>query len=118
VAGVAAEFISGIAMTHGFISFDPASAVGRSYSFICEQQGCRARFARSSKVQARQHCNRAVLAMGLFYEPISLFKGLAVKSRRALSELARRLRADRAPEIPLTFILAWFGAKVSSAAHP
>jgi hypothetical protein len=61
---------------------------------------------------------QAVLAMGLFYEPISLFKGLAVKSRRALSELARRLRADRAPEIPLTFILAWFGAKVSSAAHP
>src|ERR1017187_300810 len=48
---------------------------------------------------------------------LSLFKGLAVKSRRALSELARRLRADRAPETPLTFILAWFGAKVSSAAQ-
>jgi hypothetical protein len=103
-------------MTHGFISFDPASAVGRSYSFLFainkgDAQGPAAHPDFRLGATGRP-------GDGLLPKPISLFKGLAVKSRRALSELARRLRADRAPEIPLTFILAWFGAKVSSAAHP
>jgi hypothetical protein len=71
-------------MTHGFISFDPASAVGRSYSFLFainkgDAQGPPAHPDFRLGATGRP-------GDGLLPKPISLFKGLAVpamKSRRA-----------------------------------
>jgi hypothetical protein len=84
-------------MTHGFISFDPASAVGRSYSFLFDLNKGDAQGPPLTRISGsgQPSCRRVASETHLSLQRIG---SAGDEKRKSLGELTHRLRANRAPE--------------------